>query len=228
MSVSLNKYNGQFDKNDPQIISLRNYIIEYNNNSELFKKESDKSKLDVYSKSMQNKCNSILLLLKDCAESSDKNKCSLPICKNSNIIQSIIIDLYIDLTDLASGSELKKSYSFVSLLLLNSLSTLVCSNISNKNNADGKYYLCGSNSIKPPDPNQPTYETYKELLNTAIEQQESRDSDIATRNLLVYLGYSALGLFIIIIGVVMYKKFGEKPIKELEKKLGGYINKMLK
>ena len=79
-----------------------------------------------------------------------------------------------------------------------------------------------------PDPNQPTYETYKELLNTAIEQQESRDSDIATRNLLVYLGYSALGLFIIIIGVVMYKKFGEKPIKELEKKLGGYINKMLK
>jgi len=222
----LNKYVGQFDINDPQIVSLKNYLIEYNNNVELFKKESDKTKLDTYSKIIQKRCNSILLLLKDCSDSNDKNKCTLPICKNSNIIQTIIIDIFVDLTDLTA--EPKKSYSFMPLLLLNSLSTMVCSNISNKNNADGKYYLCGSNSIRPPDPNSPTYESYKELISTAVEQQESRDSSITLNTLLIYLGYSAAGLVVIIIGILIYQRFGKKPIKELEKKLGGYINKMLK
>jgi len=216
------------DNTDPTIKSLINYLNNFNNYVDLFIKEtSNTNKLDSYSQPIQESCNSILSLLNDCANSNDRNKCKSVICKNNILLQNIIIDLYIKLTDITSVDP-KKNYKFISFLLLNSYATLIASNPMHKNISDGKNYLCNGASVTPPDPNQPTFNKFQELVADAEQAQETRDTNVKTNNILTYLGWTALGIIIIIIAILIYKYVGKKPLENLDKNVGGFIYKMIK
>jgi hypothetical protein len=71
-------------------------------------------------------------------------------------------------------------------------------------------------------------ETFNNLIEVSEFQQQNRYTRIEKNETITYLIYGGIGLVIIIIIIILYNYFAKKPVEELNKKLGGYINKMWK
>lgn len=217
------------NQSDSTFIKIKTILITLNTNIESFNNEpSDTNKLDIYSRNIQNSSQELLNLASTCASSTDTNKCRLPICKYSNLLINVILEIAIRLATIAT-TGIKKEYSFMNFILFNSLATIITSNSTNLNISSKKHMLCdNSTKFNPPDPTQPTFATFQNLIEVAEVQQQNRDTRIETNETITYLIYGGIGLVIIIIIIILYNYFAKKPVEELNKKLGGYINKMWK
>jgi hypothetical protein len=214
---------------DPTFITIKSILVTLNTNIDSFNNEtSDTNKLDTYSRNIQNSSKSLLNLISECASSIDPNKCDLPICKYSDLLVSILIIIGTKLSTI-STLGIKKKYKFMNFILFNSLASSITSNSSNLNISSKKYMLCNSSTVFiPPDPTQPLFSTFQELVEEAQVQEQNRDTRIATNDTITYLTYGGIGLVVIIIIIILYNYYGKKPIEDLNKKLGGFINKMFK
>jgi len=212
---------------DDIAMQIKNNVTDFVTNSKLFSTETDTNKLDNYSKLFEKSTGNLIFLLKPCSIStnSDSIKCKSTICKYNNEIQLIITYMIGVLYEICSGN--KNAYSFIPFQLSNTLASIISSNPSNKHN-DDKFYLCNGPSVNPPNPNSPLYAQYQNLIDESNTLQENRDTRIETNNIIAYLGWSALVIVIIIIGIIIYN-VNKKPINqtttEIVKKVGGFIRK---
>jgi len=214
------------DKTDPIVLSVKDNLNILSTNLNLFVTESalpgrDTIKLGTYIKNIENKANSILVLLTDCANNEDKKKCSLPVCKNNIDIQNILIDLIVKFSLITRPPNEK--FNYLPFLLTNSLAKLITDNKKNMHN-DGTYYLCNTFQVTPPNPNSPTFSSYQDLIIDANTLQSNNDQAILTNQIITYLGYSAIVLVLIIIAIYIYYKV-IKNNNNTVKKIGGYFSK---
>jgi hypothetical protein len=219
----------RINQSDPTFNTIKSILVTFNTNVDSFNNEvSDTNKLDKYSRNIQNSSKSILNLISECASSVDPNKCDLPACKYSDLLVNIIIVIGTKLSTIAS-TGIKKKYKFMNFILFNSIASIITSNPSNLNLSSRKYMLCNSSTVfTPPDPTQPTFATFQELVEDARVEEQNRDTRIETNDTITYLTYGGIGLAVIIVMIILYNYFGKKPVEDLNKKLGGFINKMWK
>jgi hypothetical protein len=215
------------DANNQIVINVKNYLTTLDTYTNLFiNEQSDTSKLSSYIQSMEESSNLILLTLKDCASSVDSKKCKLPICKYNNEIQDIIVDLLTKFSSITIEKN-KEKYNFLPLILTNSFAKLITSNDTNKY-ADGTYHLCGGTSIKPFDPNSPTFSNFQALSENAKILQENNNQQVFINNIITALEYLAVAIVVITIALIIYNKFFMKKTEVILNKIGGYLFKLLK
>jgi hypothetical protein len=174
---------------------------------------------------MEQSSNLILLLLKDCSDSIDPQKCKLSICKYNEEIQYVLIDLISKFSSITMNPS-KQQYNFLPFMLTNSLAAQITSNSVNKHK-DGTYFLCNIFSVKPPDPNSPTFSSFQDLKKDAVILQQNNNQNVLIGNIIIFLQYFAIAIVIITILIVIYNKYIKTHTETILKKVGGYFSKRL-
>jgi hypothetical protein len=212
------------NKNKDIVINVKNYLTTLNTYLNKFiEEQTNTSKLSSYIQSMEQSSNLILSTIKNCASSTDPNKCKSIVCELNKEIQLIIFDLIVKFQSITS-TGIKKQYNFLPLILTNSIAKIITDNDKNKYR-NGKFYLCDAFEISPPDPNGQLFSDYQELVEDAEVLKESNDKQVLINNIITWLQYLAILIIVITTIVIVYNKFFKKKADVILNKIGGYLSK---
>jgi hypothetical protein len=170
-----------------------------------FSTETDTFKLDKYALAIHDNFTSLANIVKPCAISKDRTKCSQSICKYVDEVQQVNI-AYINTLGLITAPANKKKYQFIFFYAQYYLNNIITTNPNNQS-SDRNYYLCGSATYQPRSEDPMMKAQYDALMvNASTELETVRDS-VATYNLLIVAG--VLFAIVIVICIIKFTFFNK-------------------
>lgn len=218
----INNYPNILNSTDPIAISIRNNFNIIYNNYIIFCNENDNTtdltKLDTSASNIQNSFNKItdiiMLCINDSTPYDNPNpKCSLPKCIWVKEVELLCLD-YLPLIMRMTQTGVKEQYSFLSFFFIHNLVNAITSNEANYSISDSLYYLCSSYENpsgykkRNPDPKlSAAYNALIKKMNTQLTNKDTRQSDTAWINFLLYI---LLPIVIFIVLILLYIKYAKK------------------
>ena len=218
----INNYPNILNSTDPVATSIRNNFNNIYNNYLLFSNENDNTKdltiLDTSASNIQNSFNKITDIIMPCIKDTTpydnpNPRCSLPQCMWVNEVEMLFMD-YLPIIIMMTNSNVKEQYQFLSFFIIQNLVDSITSNTTNYSASDNTYYLCSSNENpsgykkREPDPKlSAAYNALIKKMNTQLKNKDTRQTDTAWINFLLYI---VLPIVIFIVLILLYVKYAKK------------------
>jgi hypothetical protein len=218
----INNYPNILNSTDPLATSIKNNFNNIYNNYLIFSNENDNTtdltKLDISASNIQNSFNKITDIIMPCINDptpydNPNPRCSLPKCIWVREVEMLCLD-YLPMIMMMTQNGVKEQYQFLSFFVIQNLVDAITSNKSNYSVSDDIYYLCSSSENpsgykkREPDPKlSAAYNALIKKMNTQLTNKDTRQSDTAWINFLLYI---LLPIVIFIVLILLYVKHAKK------------------
>jgi hypothetical protein len=220
------EYQNLYNSADPVAKNIVNDFTIIYNQYVIFMKTSDNiidlTTLDNAATQIENISTDIYNIIKPCAKdptpySNPNPRCTInPSCRWIGDVESLFVKFVVLLAEMTSGDKkVKLQYQFIFFFMIRNFGDIITSTSTNYSILDKKYYLCGETTYTPKSTTDPIleeqYNAFIERMKTQKKNKDTRESDYAFYNFLLYILLPTVIFIILILLYINHFKKSDTP-----------------